>query len=176
MHSLLRLSAGATAAALLIAAVPAAADDCAALNAAATAQATLPYASTTVTTTPGKPDRHSEMIVVDDMLYQKDEGGSWQALPYDSQKVIDAIGDAAAGTHHCRKTGSEPVDGEPAAIIIDRPGDAGKTGEARYWISDSRGLPLKLELQGEGGKMIREHWRYDSIQAPSGAKPANPAP
>ena len=172
MHSLLRLSAWSAAAALLAAAAPAASDDCATLNAAATAQATLPYASTSVTTTPGKTDRHSEMIVVDDMLYLQDEGGTWQAIPYDSQKVIDAIGDAAAGTHHCRKTGNEPVDGEAASIIIDRPGDAGKIGEARYWISDSRGLPLKLELQGDGGRVIREHWRYDNIQAPTGSKPA----
>jgi hypothetical protein len=167
MGRLSRIGAWSVAAALFAAPLAQADEDCDTLNAAATAQATQPYASTTVTSTQGKPDRRSEMIVTGETLYLQDDRGAWQALPYDAQKVIDAVGDAAAGAHHCRKAGSEPVEGEAATIIIDRRENAGKAGEARYWISKSRGLPLKLEVQSEDGKMIRESWRYDAIQAPA---------
>jgi hypothetical protein len=46
----------------------------------------------------------------------------------------------------------------------------GKASDARIWIGDATGLPLKSEIHLANGTVVTDNFRYDNIVAPAGAK------
>lgn len=50
---------------------------------------------------------------------------------------------------------------------------SGKRSDARLWISEKTGLPLKSEIRIDGGNeiaIVTDDFRYDHIEAPAGVK------
>jgi hypothetical protein len=160
------------AAGILAVATSARADDCTLATNAAIAQAKVPHADTHVTTLPGKPPVRIEMIFTADKAYSE-TNGSWTSFPFSAQTQIDIINAATKRAeqtaHACQKLPSEPINGEAASLFTTHTAD-GKVAEARIWISDKTGLPLKSEVRLGSGTIVTDEFRYGSIAAPPGAK------
>jgi hypothetical protein len=149
------------------------ADDCALALAAAIAQAKVPHADTHVTTPPGKPPVSAQMIFLSDKAYVQ-INGAWRSVAYSAQEQIGTVTAAAKRaeqmTHSCQKLGSEPVKGEAATLLTTRTEGDGKVSEARVWVSDKSGLPLKSEIHLSNGTLVTDDFRYGNIEAPPGVK------
>jgi hypothetical protein len=156
--------------ALAVAPMSARADDCATVLSAVFAQAKVPYASTMTTSKPGQPVSRNEAVVIGTKMYvQVNE--AWQPVPYSAQEMIDQITENAKKSKQtCRKVGVELVDGEATTIYSDHEESPRGIVDSRIWISDSRGLPLKIEAHFESGMSFTSTVRYDNIQPPAGAK------
>jgi hypothetical protein len=145
------------------------ADDCTLASDAAIAQAKVPHAVTRVMTVPGKPATQVEMIFVGDKAYTQ-RNGTWQSMPSSAQDQIETISAARKRAeqtpHTCQKVGGEPINGEATALIAMH----SETSDARIWISDKTGLPLKSEVHLSSGTVITDNFRYGNIEAPPGAK------
>lgn len=151
--------------------LPARADDCAAIMSGMFAQAKMPYASDSTTSQTGRPPTHVKMVVSGGKMYIQ-AMGAWQSVPYSSQEVIDKVTQNQKTTKQtCRKIGAEAVNGEAAALYTEHEDNNGKIVDSRVWISDSGGLPLKLEIRF-GGLPITQtsEFRYDNVQPPAGVK------
>jgi hypothetical protein len=161
------------ASALAVASLSARADDCATVISAQFAQAKAPYAATTTMSQPGQPVSRSEMVVSGATMYFQ-VGGAWQSMPYSAQEVIDRSTENAKKAKvkpTCQKFGAEQVSGEAATVYnVHEEAKDGDAIDSRIWISDSRGLPLKLEVHLGSGTSFTETTRYDGIQPPTGAK------
>jgi outer membrane lipoprotein-sorting protein len=156
---------------VLAAASPGArADDCALALAAAIAQAKVPHADTHVTT---PPPTSAQMIFLNDKAYMQ-INGAWRSMPYSAQEQTDTVTAAAKRaeqmTHSCQKLGSEPIKGEAATLLTTRTEGDGKVSEARVWVSDKSGLPLKSEIHLSNGTLVTDDFRYGNIEAPPGVK------
>lgn len=173
MRAISIYSAACLAAAVVVGSGTARADDCAAASNSAIAQAKVPHADTHTMTEPGKAPSRMEMIFTADKIYAQ-EGGSWQSMPYSVQQQIDTITAATAREvqtpHTCQKLASSPIGGEAASLLVMHVETSGKVEDARVWISDKTGLPLKSEVHLANGTVFTDEFRYDNIQAPPGAK------
>lgn len=157
-------------AALGTAPLSARADDCATIRSAMFAQAKVPYARTMTTIQPGQPVSRGEMVVTGTKMYVQ-VNGAWQSMPYSAQEMIDrATENAKKSKQTCRKVGAELVDGEATTIYSDHEETPRGVVDSRIWMSDSRGLPLKLETHFESGMSLSSTVRYDNIQPPAGAR------
>jgi outer membrane lipoprotein-sorting protein len=155
---------------ILAASAGARADDCATVMTAIFAQAKLPYASSGVMAMPGQPPRSTEVVVTGAKMYVQ-VNGAWQSQPYSAQEVIDRATENAKKTKStCQKIGAEAVNGEAATVYADHEETPRGVVDNRIWISDSRGLPLKIEVKLGSGTTTTQTTRYDDIQPPAGAK------
>jgi hypothetical protein len=149
------------------------ADDCTLASDAAIAQAKVPHAVKHVTTAPGKPAAQVEMIFMGDKAYTQ-TNGTWQSMPYSAQDQIETISAARKRAeqtpHTCQKLGGEPINGEATALIVMHSETNGKASDARIWISDKTGLPLKSDIHLSNGTVITDDFRYGNIEAPPGVK------
>jgi hypothetical protein len=149
------------------------ADDCALATDAAIAQAKVPHADTHVTTESGKPPASIEMIITGDKAYTQ-INGAWKSMAFSSQEQIDIINAAKARAAQkprgCQKQGGQTVDGQAASLLTMHADDNGKVSDARIWIADATGLPLKSEAHLANGTVIVDTFRYDNIQPPPGVK------
>lgn len=150
------------------------ADDCALVATDAwIAQAKLPHATTHVMSVPGKPPTRVEMIFSGDKVYVQ-MNGTWLSMAYSAQEQIDTLNAARKRTEKatptCQKLGSEPINGEAAALLIMHSEANGKTSEARVWLSDKTGLLLKSEVHLDSGTVITDNFRYGNIEVPAGVK------
>ena len=156
--------------ALAVAPMSARADDCATVLSAVFAQAKVPYASTMTTSQPGQPVSRVEAVVIGTKMFVQ-VNGAWQSMPYSAQEMIDrSTENAKKSKQTCRKVGVELVDGEATTIYSDHEETSRGIVDSRIWISDSRGLPLKIEAHFEGGMSFTSTVRYDNIQPPAGVK------
>lgn len=149
------------------------ADACAAAIDAAIAQAKVPHADMHVTTMPGQAPTRAEMIFVGDKAYTKLDG-AWHSMAYPVQQQVDMLtankARAAQTPHTCQKLSNSPINGEPASLFIMRAETNGKATDARVWISDRTGLPLKSEVHLGSGTVFIDEFRYGNIAAPPGVK------
>ena len=161
------------AAGILAASPSALADDCAQASEAAVAQAKVPHSVTHVMAAPGKPPVTIEMIFLVDKAYAR-TNGNWALMPWSVRDQIDTITtsrERADKTRHtCQKLSGQSIDGQAASLFIVKSETNGKVSEARMWISDSSGLPLKTEIHLGGGADVTDEFRYANIQAPPGAR------
>ena len=156
--------------ALGVAPLSARADDCATILSAMFAQAKVPYASTMTMIQPGQPVSRSKSVVTGTKMYVQ-VNGVWQSMPYSAQEMIDrATENAKKSKQTCRKVGVELVDGEATTIYSDHEETPRGGVDSRIWMSDSRGLPIKLETHFESGVSFTSTVRYDNIQPPVGVK------
>ncbi|MGH6739467.1 MAG: hypothetical protein ACREDY_10655, partial [Bradyrhizobium sp.] len=122
-------------------------------------------------------DHQSEQISIGNTLYVK-SNGRWQTLTQKSQtsqRDADRIArEQGMKLSDCRYLRDEDVKGEAAAVYAAH-GQATTLGgvvtDTQYWISKSRGLPLRSESDGEylGMKVhTSKRMEYDHVQAPGG--------
>jgi hypothetical protein len=149
------------------------ADDCTPASEAAVAQAKVPHAVTHVMTVPGKSPVTMEMIFLGDKAYMR-TNGKWASMPYSVREQIDTITTsrerAEKTAHTCQKLAGQSIDGQAASLFIVKGETNGKTSEARMWISDASGLPLKTEIHLGSGPDVTDEFRYANIQAPPDIK------
>ena len=150
--------------------MPASADECATIFAAVITQAKAPYAASATISHPGQPDKKVEQVNIGDKMYVE-VTGAWQSMPYSAQEVIDrATEKRKTSKQTCAKVGAETVSGEAATIYTDHEETPKGTVDSRLWLSDARGLPLKVEMHFQSGMVMNQLLRYDNVQAPAGAK------
>lgn len=149
------------------------ADDCDLALAASVAQAKAPRADTHETTEPGKPPVRIEMIFTTDKAYVQLKG-AWRSMAFSPQQQIEtaqaASKRAEKAPHTCQKVAGEPIDGEATSLLIAHTELDGKTSDAKLWISDKTGMPLKSEVHLSTGAVITDTFRYGDIQPPPGVK------
>jgi hypothetical protein len=149
------------------------ADDCSLATDAAIAQAKVPHADTHVTTVPGKPPSTVEAVVMNDKVYTQ-INGSWKVMAFSAQERIDIVkkaqANAAQKSRTCQKQGGQTVDGQASSLVTMHSNDNGKVTDARLWMADATGLPLKSEAHLANGTVITDTFRYDNIQPPAGVK------
>jgi hypothetical protein len=149
------------------------ADDCSLAMDAALAQAKVPHAVTHVTTAPGKPPSTMESVATSDKIYAQ-INGSWEVAAVSTQERIDIVkkaqANAAQKSRTCQKQGGQTVDGQASSLVTMHSDDNGKVTDARLWIADATGLPLKSEAHLANGTVITDTFRYDNIQPPPGVK------
>jgi hypothetical protein len=147
---------------------------CQAVRDSAVKQITTPtHVYITLTPRGGTP-KLSESIYTGGMIYVliHDTWSSHPLSPGDMLQQLEATAKKAKKT--CRHLRDESVNGEAAAVYSARSeGEDGKS-DSLIWISASRGLPLKSEVDMAVGKNGTNHMslRYDygNVQPPAGVK------
>jgi hypothetical protein len=149
------------------------AGDCAQASEAAVAQAKVPHTVTHVMTAPGKSPVTIDMIFLGDKAYTR-TNGNWASMPYSVRDQIDTITTSRARAektpHTCQKLAGQSFDGQAASLFVVKGETNGKVSEARMWISEASGLPLKTEIHLGSGTDVTDEFRYANIQAPPGIK------
>ena len=115
-----------------------------------------------------------ERIYAGGAIYEPIPGG-WQrsdtTLQEEKRHVEDAYRQAKVVA--CRYVRDEPVNGEAAAVYSEHVEMSGSTLDGSIWISKSRGLPLRQEVEvvsrGQKGHQSTT-WDYDHVQVPPHAK------
>jgi hypothetical protein len=154
----------------ILASIPdARADDCSATTDAAIAQAKVPHADTHVMTAPGKPAARAEMIFTADKAYTQ-MNGAWSSIAFSAQQQIDTINAAKKRGEQekrtCQKSDGGAINGEATSLFTMNNQGNGGVSEARLWISDKTGLPLKSEVHLKNGTVVTDDFRYGDIKAP----------
>jgi hypothetical protein len=107
----------------------------------------------------------TETIYSDDGIFTN-SGGKWQKSAMRREQVAQQESEARKkGTNSCEFVKEESVDGETASIYSTRMSAGEQKTEGHIWISKSRGVPLRNEvdlLSGPKGE-IKRHYsvRYD---------------
>ena len=173
MRVLLLSCLGVLAAGSLMATPPAHADDClAAIKSASIAQVKVPHAVVHVMTVPGKPPQRIEMVFKNDKAYTL-MNGAWSSMAFSAQDqlaMINTSSERAAKTATCQRVGSEAINGEAATVFASHDDAHGKAIDARLWLSDKTGLPLKSEVHMAGGTVLTDEFRYTNVDVPAGVK------
>jgi hypothetical protein len=130
--------------------------------------------TTTAAYTGGKP-RNTESIYAGNAIYVN-VGGKWsrsKMTPQEMLKIEQDNRESAKGT--CHYVRDESVNGEAAALYaVQTDTEVGKS-EAQTWISKSRGLPLRTEMDMDvGGSMGKSHmstrYDYNNVHPPAGVQ------
>jgi predicted ATP-dependent Lon-type protease len=148
----------------------AAADDCATMLNASIAGAKVPFSATTNISGGATPASITRLVSTATTLYMN-AGGKWIAVPMSSAQRIAQINDQAKTTKMtCQHTGDEPVNGEPAALIVAHAENKGVASDNKVWIGKSTGLPLKTESHIAGGMSIITTFDYKNVTPPAGVQ------
>jgi hypothetical protein len=117
---------------------------------------------------------HSETIYVGGSVYTK-VGGHWSRGDWTPQQVMKQEQENRQKSKYtCRYLRDESVNGETAAVysMHSERSDVGhQTSDGQVWISKSRGLPLRDEVDIEsGGPAGKNHYsgryEYTNVQPP----------
>jgi hypothetical protein len=70
----------------------------------------------------------------------------------------------------CKRTGDDTVGGEAATVYTEHTENEDTKSDGRIWISKSRGVILKEEIDLDSGDPIKEHislrYEYGNVKAP----------
>jgi outer membrane lipoprotein-sorting protein len=125
-----------------------------------------------MTDTAGGKTQSNETIYLDNKTYFQFKG-AWKVTPItDDAKKETAALDAATT---CRVVRDEAVNGEAATVYSLHRQTADDKSDSQMWVSKSRGLPLKLEMDIDvGGTAGKRHriirYEYTNVRAPAGAQ------
>jgi hypothetical protein len=130
-----------------------------------------------MTETAGGKTRTSELIYLNNKTYLQ-VGGKWQVSPQTPSQMAEIRKETEADaekTMTCHLVRDEPVNGEAAALYTAHQQNPDEKSDSQLWISKSKGVPLKLEMDmdvgGASGKSHRSmRYEYTNVQAPSGVK------
>jgi hypothetical protein len=130
--------------------------------------------TTTAAYTGGKP-RNTESIYAGNAIYVN-VGGKWsrsKMTPQEMLKMEQENRGSKKGT--CHYVRDELVNGEAAALYAEQSDTEVGKSEAQTWISKSRGLPLRTEMDIDvGGSMGKSHmsmhYDYTNVQPPAGVQ------
>lgn len=132
------------------------------------------YSNETAVGTGGR-TRSSEIIYLTDKTYVF-VNGKWRVSPIGRKETEAARKQAeAASTVTCRQVREESVNGEAAVLYSTHNQTQDAKFDTQLWISKSRGLPLKAEMDmdvgGAAGKTHRTmRYEYTNVQAPAGVQ------
>jgi hypothetical protein len=149
---------------------------CQQLAASINKYATVPtrIVSTASSQARGGKEESSETVLVNNAIFIK-IGGKWIRSKVTSQEMADPTEDKdapATAKSTCRYERDEAVNGEMAAVYSEHTDDEGSTVNAQFWISKSKGLPLRSEIDMDvGGSMGKSHrssrYEYSNVQPPT---------
>lgn len=113
----------------------------------------------------GKPET-GESISVNGVIYAK-YAGKWSAgMTTKEMKELDAANRLKNKTT-CGYLKDELVNGEMAAVYSVHDVSPKSTSDSTIWISKGKGLPLKLEIDLDGGKShVSNRFEYGDIKPP----------
>lgn len=134
------------------------------------------YSAETSAATGGKP-RNSELVYLNDKTYIQ-VAGKWRISPQTPQKMIEVRKETEAEeekTMTCKAVRDELVNGEASTLYTAHQQNPDEKSDSQIWISKSRGVPLKLEMDmdvgGAAGKSHRTmRYEYTNVQAPAGVQ------
>ena len=136
------------------------------------------YSTETAIYTGGKP-RNSETIYLNGKTYIQ-VNGRWRVSPMTPKMMLEAKkeaeADADSHSHStCLLVRDEAVNGEAATLYSEHTETQNEKSDSQIWISKSRALPLKLEMNidvgGAAGKRHRvSRFEYTNVQAPPGVR------
>ncbi|MEO8747489.1 MAG: hypothetical protein ABI379_07520 [Rhodanobacter sp.] len=116
-----------------------------------------------------------ESLVFGDAMYIKVKD-TWRRSPMAPKDMLEIRQEAIkeAKSLDCEHLRDEAVDGEAAAVYsMSSVSDDGDHADGQIWISKSRNVPLKSEMDvGSGAEKKHTSIRYDynNVQAPAGVK------
>lgn len=117
----------------------------------------------------------NESVVTGNAMYIRVKG-IWRRSPMTPKDMLEIQQEAVkdAKSLDCRHLRDEAMEGEAAAVFsMSSVSDDGDHAEGQIWISKSRNLPLKSEMDvGSGAEKKHTSIRYDynNVQAPAGVK------
>jgi hypothetical protein len=125
----------------------------------------------------GGATRTSELIYLNNKTYVEVRG-KWRVSPATPEKMREIRKDSVADSLNnisCRAVRDELVGGEAATLYNTHQQTPDKKIDSQIWISKSRGVPLKLEMDMDvGGAAGRSHrsirYEYKNVQAPPGVQ------
>ena len=135
------------------------------------------YSTETASYTGGKP-RNSETIYLIDKTYVQ-VNGRWRVSPVTPKMLLEDTKAAQAApdiqSHStCRLVRDEVINGEAATLYSEHTETQDGKSDSQVWISKSRGLPLKMEINKDMGGGGKSHWvsrfEYTNVQAPAGVR------
>lgn len=126
----------------------------------------------TMTGVPNSADKHTtEVIYIGGANYVK-LAGKWERSQMTTQQVMQQEEEnRKASKSTCKYLRDEAVNGEAAAVYSthsDR-ADMGVKSDGQIWISKSKGLPLKIEIDISSDGSTNHHstrYEYANVQAP----------
>lgn len=132
------------------------------------------YTTETATYTGGKP-KSNELIYLNNATYIE-SNGRWSISRATPQRMTE-LHKTAEDKHPnatCRAVREESVNGEAATLYSMHDQNPNAKTDSEIWISKSRGVPLKLEMDmdvgGAAGKSHRTmRYEYTNVQAPPAA-------
>lgn len=134
------------------------------------------YFSQTRAVSINKPEMLETIHAANDALYAE-HNGKWRHLAATGQKMQEQLQQniRSAETYSCQYLRSETVNGDAAAVFAGHSETEDSKSDTQTWISASRGLPLRTELDidlGDAGGKSHSSMRYDynDVQPPAGVK------
>ena len=134
------------------------------------------YMTETADFTGGK-SRNNELIYLNNKTYVQ-VNGKWRVSPTTQKDMEDLRKKTEAESLvniTCRVVRDEAVKGEAATLYSSHQQTPEETTDSQIWISKSRGVPLKLEMDMDvGGKAGKSHrtmtYEYTNVHAPAGVQ------
>ncbi|HLK20267.1 MAG TPA: hypothetical protein VKT81_15025 [Bryobacteraceae bacterium] len=116
--------------------------------------------------------RTSESIYLNHAAYIQ-VNGKWRTSPTTQEDLRNMKKDQPEKNVTCRAVRDESVSGENAALYNVHQATPDSTIDTQIWVSKSRGLPLKSEINMDvGGKFGKSHritrYEYTNVQPPAG--------
>jgi hypothetical protein len=102
--------------------------------------------------------------------------GQWHRSPLDVKAMLEQEQENRRNTknEHCARVRDEAVDGEAAGVFSTQYESEYAKVDALIWISRSRGLTLREELDMDAGELGKSHTSvrtaYSGVAAPAGVK------
>jgi hypothetical protein len=113
----------------------------------------------------GKPQT-GESIYVGGLVYAKYDG-KWSAGTTTKEMKEIAEKNRQTNKTTCRYLKDEPVNGEMAAVYSVHDVSPRSTSDSTTWISKAKGLPLRSDVDMEGGKShISTRYEYGNVKPP----------
>lgn len=154
-----------TALSFALLATPALADDCVAARSAIADTTHTPVSTTSTKTDAQGKQSVTRMIQTATHKYVQTASDGWDSLNISIQDLIDTLN---ATKLSCRRSGSDSVNGEPAAVYDVRMEQDGTISDTSIWVSSRSNLIMKAE-QGAGGARHTTVYDYSHVTPPAGA-------
>ncbi len=112
----------------------------------------------------------SEAIYVGGAIFMMREG-TWSRSPITPERMKETQKQNREGANAtCAYVRDEEINGQPAALYTSHAENPSVKSDSEIWISKSKGLPLKQELQmefeGRGKRHTTVRYEYENIEAP----------
>jgi hypothetical protein len=118
----------------------------------------------------GQGVQSAEAIYIDGAIYQRNQG-DWTKINVTTAQAAKQEKDSRAGNKQtCKVVKDDDVNGEPATLYETHNRTETDTIDSQIWISKSKGLILKQEIDGDSGIRGKVHYsvryEYENVVAP----------